>query len=121
MRLFHRTPCVFSHASNSEKTDITPPHLSYLAYNPNAHFKRTSPGFPDFGIVIMLYHSNGSTGPTFNTISSLVSLCQSFDNHLRNTNERDFAGFPLHKMSISNAGSVDVFGVTDGDVPTINN
>lgn len=89
----------------------TNPSLSYLAYNPNAKFKRTDPGLPDFGVAIMPYFSHGERGPTFDDISSLHSLCQlSAD-----------GGFdlPLRIMTVSDGGAVVAFGITGGDVPSI--
>eukprot|EP00804_Cyclotella_cryptica_P028999 CCRYP_012406-RA/>CCRYP_012406-RA protein AED:0.13 eAED:0.13 QI:0/-1/0/1/-1/1/1/0/424 len=113
-------PCIPCHASNSEEIDMTPLQLSYLAYNPNAHFKRTNPGLPDFGVVIMNYHSHGNKGPTFDTVSTLVSLCQRCDSDPMNTDDTEWSGFPLRIMTVSDAGAVVAFGVTDGDVPIIN-
>ena len=100
-------PCISCNALKLEEQNVK--CLAYLAYNPNAQFRRTNPGMPDFGVAIMPYHSHGERGPTVDSIFSLMSLCKSDD-----------FDFPLRVMTVSDGGSVIAFGVTDGDVPSLN-
>lgn len=99
-------PCVSCNALALQEQNTK--SLAYLAYNPNAQFRRTNPGMPNFGIAIMPYHSHGERGPTVDSLFSLMSLCKSDD-----------YDFPLRVMAVSDGGSVIAFGVTDGDVPSI--
>jgi hypothetical protein len=113
-------PCVLCNdKSTSESTQSTPLTLAYLAYNPNAHFKRTNPGIPNFGVAVMSY-SHGERGPTFDVLSSLVSLCQGNTDDCSDECKTEESGFPLRIMTVSDSGAVVAFGVTDGDVPVIN-
>lgn len=111
-------PCVCCnefHSLNSSENDSTTLSLSYLAYNPNSKFRRTHPGLPDFGVAIMPFYSHGETEVTFETLSSLLSLCKL--NRCRTENDIDL---PLRVMAVSDGGAVIAFGVTGGDVPSIN-
>lgn len=104
-------PCVCCNeinSFNSSEGDSTTLVLSYLAYNPNSKFRRTHPGLPDFGVVIMPYYSHGENGPTFEILSSLLSLCK----------VNDHLDLPLRVMTVSDGGAVVAFGVTGGDVPS---
>jgi hypothetical protein len=110
-------PCVIccDNVPNVEDGDAANVCLSYFAYNPNAQFKRTNPGMPDFGVAIMPFHSHGDRGPTVDVISSLLSLCQ-----VQSESTAQSIDFPLRVMTVSDGGAVIAFGVTDGDVPSIN-
>ena len=104
-------PCI-SHKGTTLK-------LSYLAYNPNSHFRRTNPGLPDFGVAIMPYYSDSERGVTFDNLTSLLSLCQSDDDLVDTYYHDGELGFPLRVMTISDGGAVVAFGVTQGDVPVV--
>ena len=94
--------------------------LAYFAYNPNSNFRRSDPGLPDFGLAIMPFHSSGASSPTFDTISTLVALCEN-----KCINESDEVGtvktneIPLRIATVADCGAVIVYGVTRGDVPVI--
>ena len=104
-------PCI-SHNSTTLK-------LSYLAYHPNAQFKRTNPGLPDFGVAIMPYHSSSEKRITFDNLSSLLSLCQSDTGLVYTYNSDGEYDFPLRTMTVSDGGAVVAFGITRGDVPVV--
>lgn len=86
--------------------------LAYYAYNPNAHFKRSNPGLPDFGVAVMPFNNSQ---PTFDTLNSLVSMCEGADG----TNNTK-SGIPLRIVTVADGGAVIAFGVTNGEVPRIN-
>ena len=86
--------------------------LAYYAYNPNAHFKRSNPGRPDFGVAVMPFNNSQ---PTFDTLNSLVSMCEGADG----TNNTK-SGIPLRIVTVADGGAVIAFGVTNGEVPCIN-
>ena len=100
-------PCV---VTSLDENDI---RLAYYAYNPNAHFKRSNPGLPDFGVAVMPFNNSQ---PTFDTLSSLVSMCEGADDSDINTK----SGIPLRIVTVADGGAVIAFGVTNGEVPRIN-
>jgi hypothetical protein len=100
-------PCV---VTSLDENDI---RLAYYAYNPNAHFKRSNPGLPDFGVAVMPFNNSQ---PTFDTLSSLVSMCEGADDSDINTK----SGIPLRVVTVADGGAVIAFGVTNGEVPRIN-
>jgi hypothetical protein len=65
-------------------------------------------------------YSHGERGPTFDVLSSLVSLCQGNTDDCSDECKTEESGFPLRIMTVSDSGAVVAFGVTDGDVPVIN-
>ena len=80
------------------------PSLSYYAYSPNALFRRTNPGMPDFAVAITQFHSD--TGPSFESLKSLVD-----------TSTLD--GLPLRVAAVADSGVVLVLGAKTGCVPSI--
>lgn len=104
-------PCVVS-LQTDEKTGKPNISLAYYAYNPNARFKRSNPGLPDFGVAVMPFYSDTTGEPTFDTLASLVSMCEDEEN--------SNGGIPLRVVTVSDGGAVIAFGVTDGNVPSIN-
>lgn len=86
--------------------------LAYYAYNPNAQFKRSNPGLPDFGVAVMPFNNSQ---PTFDTLNSLVSMCEGADG----TNNTK-SGIPLRIVTVADGGAVIAFSVTNGEVPRIN-
>jgi len=114
-------PCVVTMGSdgNTGKPNIC---LAYYAYNPNARFKRSNPGIPDFGVAVMPYRSEYANGPTFDILNSLVSICEEREcPDLKNMNNSSdtTSGIPLRVITVADGGAVIVFGVTNGDVPCI--
>ena len=123
-------PCVVSletwnRDSKCGTTGNLKPQLAYYAYNPNARFRRSNPGLPDFGVAILPYHSDGGRGPTFDTISLFVSMCEGTSELDENESmtEQVMAdagiGIPLRIATVSDGGAVIAFSVTRGDVPNI--
>ena len=112
-------PCIVGNELNSIEQDATTLSLSYLAYNPNAEFKRTDPGWPDFGVAIMTFYSHGEKSPTHDTISSLLSLCRCDDGLVCTNNSVTQVDVPLRIITVSDGAAVVAFGVIDGDVPII--
>lgn len=104
-------PCVVSHGNDhflhGDKPNI---RLAYYAYNPNAHFKRSNPGLPDFGIAVMPFRDE----PAFDTLNLLVSMAEG-----GGVNETK-SGIPLRVVTVADGGAVIAFGVTNGDVPIVN-
>jgi len=109
--------------------DPAPPNirLAYYAYNPNASFRRTNPGLPNFGVAVMPYHSGDGTGPSFGNLSFLVSMCEGGGGRPKPEGDADegindaaASGIPLRVATVADGGAVIVFGVTSGDVPSIN-
>ena len=108
-----RFSCSSSSDDGSNKKMIC--RLAYHAYNPNRKFKRTNPGLPDFGVAIMPFHSDeGTSEPTFGTLKSLVSMCES--GKCEEESENSTTGMPLRVATVADGGAVIVFGVTHGEV-----
>ena len=144
-------PCNGMSGSSSDNSDVV--RMAYYAYNPNARFRRSNPGLPDFGVAVMSFHSSDNSdnnshdtnGPTFDVLQSLVAACEGKgrdDQLLLNNNEDDGSdngggkrgnengsstannnttGIPLRVVTVADSGAVIAFGVTNGDVPSINN
>ena len=111
-----RSSCSSSSDDGSNKKMIC--RLAYHAYNPNRKFKRTNPGLPDFGVAIMPFHSDeGTSEPTFDTLKSLVSMCES--GNCEEESENSTTGMPLRVATVADGGAVIVFGVTHGEVPRV--
>lgn len=106
-------PCIVSSNDVDDATTINN-RLAYYAYNPNAHFKRSNPGLPNFGVAVMPFRN----GPTFDTLSSLVSLVEIGVGGGENS-EHTKSGIPLRVVTVADGGAVIAFGVTNGDVPCI--
>lgn len=118
-------PCVvlFNEWNNKCSRDLNT-RLAYFAYEPNSNFKRSKPGLPDFGVAIMPFHSSGASAPTFDTISTLVALCEGQHNYGSDENANDAVTaasneIPLRIATVADCGAVIVYGVTRGDVPVI--
>jgi hypothetical protein len=76
------------------------PSILYDVYKPNSLFSRSSPGLPDYYVTGTFY--NAEKVLTFNDILHLV-------------NQAD--GIPLWIATVSDSGTVVMFGVTDFGVP----
>lgn len=102
-------PCVVNLQSNGNKGQPYDSRLSYYAYNPNARFRRSDPGLPDFGVAVIPFHSdNGHNQPTFDTLDALVSMCSVEECRI-----------PLRVVTVADGGKVIAFGVINGGVPSI--
>ena len=79
-------------------------HLAWRVYNPNANFKKTNPGPPDF---IVAVSSFSLPSPTFADILALLrNECQ--------------GSIPLKLASVSDSGTVLMFAIADYGVPDRN-
>ncbi|KAL3758305.1 hypothetical protein ACHAWU_004270 [Discostella pseudostelligera] len=107
-------PCVVSSHDMDNQATINN-RLAYYAYNPNAQFKRSNPGLPNFGVAVVPFRN----GPTFDTLNSLVSLVENGVSGGDNS-EHTKSGIPLRVVTVADGGAVIAFGVTNGDVPCIN-
>ena len=67
----------------------------------------------------MPYHSNNGNGPTFDIMNSLVSMCVEGEG---TELKKDAAKIeiPLRVVTVANGGAVVAFGMTNGEVPSIN-
>jgi len=118
-------PCVISLGSSDANTGKPKIRLAYYAYNPNARFRRSNPGMPDFGVAVMPYHSDNDNGPTFGVLNSLVSMCEEGERpevkeDVNKCSNGAAGGIPLRVVTVADGGAVIAFGVTNGDVPYIN-
>jgi len=67
--------------------------LAYYAYNLNAHFRRSDPGLPDFGVAVMPFNDNQ---PTFDALNSLVPMSEGADDNIGDAT----SGIPLVSVSV---------------------
>ena len=89
--------------SNSDK-DVPCAYDEYIAfdvYNPNTNFRKTMPGLPAFYVMITPF---AEESPPFSTLKAIIKSCQ---------------GIPLKISSVSDLGTVAMFGMTDLGVPSI--
>lgn len=106
----------WSRSVHNDSEETANPRLAYYAYNPNARFRRSNPGLPNFGVAILPYYSGDGQGPTFEVLASLVSSCK-----VEPTQDGiDRGNMPLRLLTVADGGAVVVFGATKGEVPSIN-
>ena len=55
--------------------------------------------------------------PTFDTLKSLVSMCES--SNCEEEGENSTTGMPLRVATVADGGAVIIFGVTHGEVPRV--
>lgn len=77
------------------------PSIAYDVYEPNAGFSQSCPGLPDVHAAATFYNHNDSA------FSDLQQLMTQAD------------GIPLRIATVSDSGTVIMFGVTDLGVPVI--
>jgi hypothetical protein len=116
-------PCVISLDNRANDGCTKRPggeiRLAYYAYNPNARFRRSNPGLPDFGVAVMPYNDDIHRRPTFDVLSSLVSMCEG-EGAIEDIGDVKGSGIPLRVVTVADGGAVVAFGVTKGEVPSIN-
>ena len=124
-------PCVVSLSNDDVSTSAQSSgkmpnkiRLAYYAYKPNAQFRRSNPGIPDFAVAVMPFHSDESTHePTFDTLASLVSMCESRrscdDEKEGEDTYNSRRSFPLRVVTVADGGACMAFGITHGEVPSI--
>ena len=56
----------------------------------------------------------GTSDPTFDTLKSLVSMCES--SNCEEEGENSTTGMPLRVATVADGGAVIIFGVTHGEV-----
>ena len=86
--------------NNQQEYKNTP--LSFDVYKPNANFRRSDPGLPDFHVAVMDF---SAPSPPFNTMRYLIDAC---------------ANIPLRLAAVSDSGTVTMFAISSGEVPKIN-
>jgi hypothetical protein len=85
----------------SETSDEIYSSIAYDVYNPNSNYKKTMPNQPDFYVAICPY---AESSPTFSTMKAAIRCCE---------------GIPLKISTVSDGGTVNMFGITDLEVPCI--
>ena len=85
----------------SETNDEIRSLIAYDVYNPNSNYKKTMPDQPDFYVAISPY---AELSPTFSTMKAAIRCCE---------------GIPLKISTVSDGGTVNMFGITDLEVPCI--
>lgn len=83
--------------------DDDPTAIAFDVYQPNRHFRKSSPGIPDFRVAIASYQL---PSPTYSQLQALTAKC---------------GGVPLRIATVSDSGTVVMFGVTDYGAPDISN
>ena len=78
--------------------------IAWDAYQPNSQFGKTHPGLPDFYVAVTYYNESHVR---FAQIEELVV------NHCH--------GIPLKLATVSDSGTVVMFGVSNMGVPSIRN
>jgi len=86
---------------DSETNDEIHSSIAYDVYNPNSNYKKTMPDQPDFYVAISPY---AESSPTFSTMKAAIRCCE---------------GIPLKISTVSDGGTVNMFGITDLEVPCI--
>jgi hypothetical protein len=76
--------------------------IAYDVYNPNSNYKKTMPDRPDFYVAVVPYVE---PSPTFSTMKAVILACK---------------GIPIKISTVSDGGTVNTFGITDLEVPSIN-
>lgn len=86
------------------------PCIAFDCYNPDAAYSSSCPGFPDFSIAVTLFNpptafsDDCRPGLGFADLRALLATS---------------VGIPLKIATVSDSGTVVMFGVTDFGVPTI--
>jgi hypothetical protein len=80
--------------------------IAFDVYRPNSNFSKGAPGLPDFYVAATHYNTSGSNGASlsFQQIQRLLAMS---------------AGQSLKIATVSDAGAVIMFGITDLGVPAI--
>ena len=74
--------------------------IAFDVYKPNAKFRKTNPGLPDYYVAICCFTDSLS----YMTLDDLVKKCD---------------GIPLRMATVADGGTVVMFGLTDYGVPVI--
>jgi hypothetical protein len=80
----------------------TTQNIAFHVYQPTCSYRKTDPGDPDFFVAIAYFHEPQSL--SFDQIYTLTRDCQ---------------GIPLRLATVSDSGTVIMFGITDVGVPCI--
>ena len=76
--------------------------IAYDVYLPDASFRRTNPGRPDFCVAVAPY---AEASPGFSAMHALISIAK---------------GVPVRVATVADGGTVVMFSLTDYGVPPIN-
>jgi hypothetical protein len=81
--------------------DDDPTAIAFDVHEPNTHFKKSNPGIPHFHVAVASYRL---PSPPYAQLQALTKKCN---------------GVPLRIATVSDSGTVIMFGVTDYGVPDI--
>lgn len=76
--------------------------ISYDVYNPDSSYKKSQPGLPSFYVAITPF---SLPSPSFATMKAQIEYCK---------------GIPLKICTVADGGTINMFGMTDLKVPSIN-
>ena len=102
----HATPPIIPNTNGiccNTDTSTSKISICWDAYNPNSNFGKTHPGFPDFYVTVTFYNVPMVAFSDVNTL--LKNKCN---------------GIPLKVATVSDSGTVVMFGVTDYGIPSLN-
>ena len=98
-------PHLLRYNDSENATNVTTngntPALAFDVYTPNSNFRKTMPGLPDFYVAVTAF---AEPSPTFSTMKGIIRSCE---------------GIPLKVASVSDGGTISMFGMTDYGVPSI--
>jgi hypothetical protein len=99
-------PILCNTSKNSNDDDGTDVSIAFDVYRPNSNFCKGAPGLPDFYVAGTHYNTSGGSGASlsFQQIQCLLAMS---------------AGRSLKIATVSDAGAVIMFGITDHGVPAI--
>ena len=75
--------------------------IAYDVYYPNSNYRKTMPDLPDFYVAVVPY---AEPSPTFSSMKAIILACE---------------GIPIKISTVSDGGTVNMFGITDLKVPSI--
>lgn len=76
--------------------------ISYDVYNPDSSYKKSQPGLPSFYVAITPF---SLPSPSFAAMKAQIEYCK---------------GIPLKVCTVADGGTINMFGMTDLKVPSIN-
>ena len=89
--------------ADSDSFPCSSSSIAFDVFNPNSKFRKSNPGRPDYYVAVSFYNG-GPPSPTFDALIQLLQSCE---------------GIPLRLATVSDSGTVIMFGITDVAVPRI--
>ncbi len=93
-------PCPMLMRYNADECSVEK-SISFDVYNPNTNFRKTMPGLPNFCVVVTAL---AEPSPPFSVFKRIIQSCE---------------GIPLKVATVSDLGTIAMFGMTDYGVPPI--